>query len=95
MRIVIGTGDVAIIEDIGGNAIAPNHGDPGANQQTVPANLRTINRKVCARAARETGNDLVRHRSVFVLPGRAELRYERDITHFPLIRGFCAKSRGL
>jgi acyl dehydratase len=52
VRIVIGAGDVAVIEDISGNAVAPNHGDPAFNRRVRPLGAIAVHgylRNNCAR----------------------------------------------
>jgi hypothetical protein len=86
---VVSACDFTIVEHVGGNAIIPDHGGAGANQQTIAANLRTINRKAVACAIGEIGNHRVFGGSKFMLPGRADFGYYSDAAYFPIIGGFC------
>ena len=52
-------------------------------------------RKAVSRPTGEARDDRVGGISEFVLPGRADLREHRDVTHFPFVGGFCPKSRAL
>src|SRR5208282_2761550 len=93
--VVVGAELFAIVVGVQGNAVAQQNCGAGADEQTVAANLRAVDRKTVAGAIREAGNDRVGLIAEFVLPGKAEFRSYDHVTHFPIVGRFHPKCRAL
>jgi hypothetical protein len=85
---VVGAAELAVVIDIGGNAVAPLHREAGPEEQAVAADSRATNGKATACTVRETGDNRVSAVAIFVLPGGAQFRSYEDIANFPIVGGF-------
>jgi Polysaccharide deacetylase len=73
--------------------IIPDNAGACANQEAVAADSRITHRKAVSSPVGKVCDNRVRGGSVFVLPGRADLRLYSNMAYFPIIVSFCSESR--
>src|ERR1700755_3383763 len=95
VRKIVSTREFTVVIKISGNPLVQDQRSTRSNQETVAANIRTIDRKAIARPVGETCGHRIGGVSEFMLPSRTDLRQYGNVTDFPFVDDFGAESSAL